>query len=285
MDKVKLEDYTWPEVQESLRTGLVDTVVITIGSTEQHGPHLPLATDALLAQAVGEELAKRLGRALLAPPVRVGCSDHHMAFAGTISIQQETLASILRDYVVSLARHGFRNVVLVPTHGGNFRPVAAIVGALKDTVPQTNVVAYTSLESFIQTISAASSEFGVPPEAAGGHADETETSLILALRPDLVHMERAVAGYVGSTESIASILFARGMPALADDFGSDALANLAIGRSIERKREVRMRVHVDESRGNHQSRHVDDPVRLCGRQIVDRSDGVSFHSHVTVDCS
>ncbi|MCL5959568.1 MAG: creatininase family protein, partial [Chloroflexi bacterium] len=72
-----------------------------------------------------------------------------------------------------------------------------------------------SLESFIQTISAASSEFGVPPEAAGGHADETETSLILALRPDLVHMERAVAGYVGSKESIASMLFARGMPALS----------------------------------------------------------------------
>lgn len=217
MDNVKLDELTRPEVQSLLNSGAVDTVVITIGSTEQHGLHLPLGTDALLADAAGEGLAKGLGKALLAPPIRVGCSDHHMAFSGTISIRVETLAHILSDYVGSLARHGFKNIVIIPTHGGNFRPLASIVGALRAANPQVNIVAYTDLGSFMKVMYRASGEFEVSPEASGGHAGESETSMILALRPELVQMDRAVPGYVGTTESTPSAVFAQGIDALNAD--------------------------------------------------------------------
>src|SRR5512144_2375166 len=88
---VILAELTWPEVRELLDSGQADTAVIAVGATEQHGPHLPLGTDALLAQAIGERLASRLGRALLAPTVTVGRSEHHLALAGTVSLTQETL--------------------------------------------------------------------------------------------------------------------------------------------------------------------------------------------------
>ncbi len=215
MEKVMLDEFTWPELRQFLDSGELDTVIIMIGSTEQHGPHLPVATDALVAETLGKELVRRLGKALLAPPIRVGCARHHMSFPGTISLEPETLGAIVKDYVMSLARHGFKNIVIVPTHGGNFGPVVALAGKLREMAPGVNIVAYTQFEKFIDVLISTAAEFGVSQGAAGGHADENETSMILAVRPDLVHMERAVAGYIGSTESIASTLFAQGMPALS----------------------------------------------------------------------
>lgn len=217
MERVLLSELTWPEVRALLDGGEVDTAVIAVGATEQHGYHLPLGTDALLAQAIGERLAARLGRALLAPPVGVGRSDHHMAFPGTITLRQDTLARLVGDYVASLARHGFRNVVLVPTHGGNFGPLASILPALREANPGVNLVDYTDVDRFLAVLQAASAAFGVSPEASGAHSGESETSFVLALRPDLVRMERAKAGYLGSSEEVVPIVFARGIAAVNPD--------------------------------------------------------------------
>ena len=217
MERVLLSELTWPEVKQSLETGQIDTVVITVGATEQHGHHLPLGTDAILAQWVGEQLARRLGKALLAPPIAVGRSEHHMAFSGTITIRQETLAAILADYVSSLARHGFAKIVLVPTHGGNFRPLSAIAEELRRANPQLKIIDYTDLDDFIAILYGASGEFGVSPEQSGGHSGESETSMILAVRPDLVRMERAKLGYVGPQEGLAPALFAKGVGAINPD--------------------------------------------------------------------
>jgi len=215
MDKVTLTELTSPEVCELLSSGAVDTAVIAVGATEQHGLHLPLGTDGMLAQALGEAVARRLGRALMAPPIVVGRSEHHMAFAGSMTFRQETLGAVVADYVASLARHGFKNVVIVASHGGNFRPLAAIAAELRAANPQVNIVDYTDLDRFIGVCYAASGEFGVSPAVAGGHSGESETSLMLALRPELVHMDRAAAGYVGDQEDLAPTLFAKGMAAIS----------------------------------------------------------------------
>ena len=219
MNTVKLEELTWPEVQELLASGQVDTAIIAVGSTEQHGRHLPLATDATLAEAIGERLARRLGRALLAPTIRVGCSEHHMAFPGTISVSSDTLGALVSDYVASLARHGFKNIVIVPTHGGNFGPLAAVMDSLQSAHPQVNIVGYTDLSHLMGVLANASAAFGVSTEESGGHSGESETSLMLALRPDLVKMECAVLGYVETLPEaeIAARVFAEGIGALSPD--------------------------------------------------------------------
>jgi creatinine amidohydrolase/Fe(II)-dependent formamide hydrolase-like protein len=214
MKTVRLDELTWVETRDALESGAVDTAVITIGATEQHGPHLPLMTDALLAEWLGEAVTRRLDGALLAPPIHVGCSQHHMACPATITLSPETLAALLEDYVASLERHGFRNIVIIPTHGGNFRPVAAIVEALRSAHPGLKLLAYTDLDRMMVVMYGASAEFGVDAAASGGHAGECEASIVLALRPDLVHMDRAVCGFLEITSETPALLFQKGIKAI-----------------------------------------------------------------------
>src|SRR5438132_447379 len=97
MGAVELDRLSWPEVQAQLESGR-DTVVIAFGATEQHGPHMPLATDALLGDHLARLVAERLD-AFVAPTVRVGCSEHHLAFPGTLSVAQATFHSLVGDLV------------------------------------------------------------------------------------------------------------------------------------------------------------------------------------------
>ena len=192
-----LEEMTSPEVRQALRDGF-DTAVVAVGAVEQHGPHLPLLVDAARGDRLAAEVARRLGRALAAPTIRVGCSEHHMAFPGTLSLRPATLEAVCADYAASLARHGFRAVCFVPSHGGNFAPLAEMRDRLQDAAgPDCRVRAYTDLTGFMRLWTRAVSQ--VAPELAsrvGGHADIAESSEMLCIRPDLVRAERAEPGYV-----------------------------------------------------------------------------------------
>lgn len=232
MDKYKLAEMNWPEVEEALRQG-VDTVVVTFGSTEQHGLHLPLATDFLWGEELGERVARRLGNALVAPGLRIGCSEHHMTFPGSVTLRKETFIEVVIDYCRSLARHGFRDIVLIPSHGGNFAPLAEAVQRIAGHLPDANIIAYTDLMELMGATVPTSTEHGVTPEEAGGHAGEFETSLMLALRPDLVVMDQAQAGYVGDMQHAASIVFEQGFRALTENgvLGDPAKANAASGEA------------------------------------------------------
>ncbi len=191
-----LERMRWPEVRDALDSGR-RTVIVPVGATEQHGPHLPLSVDAERGTRLGAEVARRLG-ALVAPTIRVGCSDHHMAFPGTISIRRSTLEALCRDYSASLAAHGFENICLLPSHGGNFEPLGAMVDELNELVgPRSRVVAYTDLAGFVEIWRAAvEAECGLG-DRVGGHADIAESSEMLAIHPDLVRADLAAAGYLG----------------------------------------------------------------------------------------
>src|ERR671936_610493 len=111
MGAIELDKLTWPEVKAELERGR-DTVVIAFGATEQHGPHMPLATDALIGDELARAVAQRID-AFVAPTVRVGCSSHHLDFSGTLSLSDDTFHSVVADLVHSLARGGFRRVVLL----------------------------------------------------------------------------------------------------------------------------------------------------------------------------
>src|ERR671930_1310322 len=110
---------TRPEVDAAIKGGK-HTAVVVAASSEQHGPHLPEATDALLGEELAGRLARRLGDALVAPVIRPGCSEHHMSFAGSLTIPAQVLMEILDAYVASLRRHGFARIVVTSSHGVNF---------------------------------------------------------------------------------------------------------------------------------------------------------------------
>ena len=204
MTAMHLDQMTWPEVKEEITKGR-DTVVVAFGSTEQHGRHMPLGTDAVLGDELGWGLADRLD-AFSAPTVRFGCSEHHLAFPGTISLRQETFEGVVSDVVKSLSRHGFRRIVLLPTHGGNFKPLAEAFAKLE---PDENVrvLAFTDLEGLVKTAFQSSLAFGVNAAQSGAHSGEWETSLMLALRPGQVKMDRATLGFVGELSEIMARVF------------------------------------------------------------------------------
>jgi creatinine amidohydrolase/Fe(II)-dependent formamide hydrolase-like protein len=205
MAAIELDTLTWPQVQAHIDAGR-DTVVLALGATEQHGRHMPLATDALLGDHLARALADRLD-AFLAPTLRVGCSEHHLGFAGTMSFSEDTFGAVVGDLVRSLRKGGFRRIVLVPTHGGNFAPLAAAVAKLDE--PET-VTALTDLGVLFQIAQMGELEFGVPLAQGGIHAGEWETSLMLAIHPDLVQMEHAEAGFTGELQEAIAGMGAEG---------------------------------------------------------------------------
>jgi len=204
MTALHLDRMTWAEVKLEIENGR-DTVIVPFGSTEQHGRHMPLGTDAVLGDEFGWALAGRLD-AFLAPTVRFGCSEHHLSFPGTISLGIETFQRIVTDVVASLSRHGFRRIVLLPTHGGNFKPLAEAFAELKP-VENVKVVAFTDLEGLVKAAFESSGISGVEPARSGAHSGEWETSLMLALRPAQVKMDHAAEGFVGELSEIMSKVF------------------------------------------------------------------------------
>jgi creatinine amidohydrolase len=209
---LELDRMTWPEVKAEQARGR-DTVVIAFGATEQHGPHLPLATDALLGDHLARKVAERMD-AFLAPTVRIGCSEHHLEFPGTLSIGAETFHGVVADLVRSLARGGFARVVLLPTHGGNFGPLAAALEQL-GPVEGIEIRALTDLSALFKLAQLGAEEFGVSLGQGGVHAGEWETSMLMAIHPDLVRLERGEAGYTGDPQAAIGAIFGAGVHTVA----------------------------------------------------------------------
>jgi creatinine amidohydrolase len=227
MQSIFLEELNWPSVKAAIQSGF-DTVVFAVGATEQHGPHLPLSCDTLIGESLAELVARRLNRALVAPALRVGCSQHHLSFPGTISIEPSELRTLLLDYMETLFHHGFHRVVVIPSHGGNFVTVGETVRAAREKWPNRQVAAFTDLNRLIDAAFQASSRFGITAGESGIHAGEFETSILLSTHPKLVDMTRAEAGYTGDFKSIIPDLIAHGIARvsasgiLGDPRGSDA---------------------------------------------------------------
>jgi len=199
METIRIEEMTWPMVKKAIEDGY-RTVVIPVGSIEQHGPHLPTGTDTYIGDLFGVRLTEKLGNALLAPTIRPGCSEHHMDFPGTITVSPTTLIQVLKDVCSSLDHHGFENILLVPTHGGNFAPVLT---ATQEIAPRlkANVIALADLNRLINSMNAAMAEFGVSAEDAGSHSGAAETSLMMAYKPNLVRRKKMKVGYRGPLTS------------------------------------------------------------------------------------
>ena len=227
-----MEEMNWVDISEAIQKGFT-TVVIGVGSTEQHGPHLPTQTDSVIGDFLAHLIALKLENALQAQTIRIGCSDHHLSFSGTISLKPETLKAIISDYVKSLSRHGFKTIIFIPSHGGNFNPVGEAIAELKPKYPGFKLIGYTDLIKFGFKMFKIARRYGISMEEAGIHAGEFETSQMLALVEDQVITGRFEPGYVGRIEGdIGKKLFEKGMSAISSIgvLGDPTRADIERGR-------------------------------------------------------
>jgi creatinine amidohydrolase len=188
-EKYRYGEMTWPEVKAAAASGRV--AVVPIATIEDHGLHLPIDTDLRLCNAVCEAaVALAPDRAVLIPSINHGYSPHHMDFPGAITIGAHTLIDYGVDVCASLAHHGFRKILIVNGHGSN-TPFVDIVARL--AVVQTGVLA-AAVNYWAAPGVRAAAEGMRESEKVGGmnHACEFETSLYLAIAPQLVDMSAAV---------------------------------------------------------------------------------------------
>jgi creatinine amidohydrolase len=207
----RLDDLTWPEVEQAAAEGA--TLVVPVGSTEQHGPHLPLSTDTDVATALCVRLAERRGDVLVAPAVPYGSAGEHAGFAGTLSIGQEATEMLL----VELGRSAcdtFARVVFVSGHGGNAGPVGRAVTRLRAEGRDVDVFA---------------AHWEGDP-----HAGRAETSLQLAITPSRVLLALAEAGDLRPLAEALPLMRAGGVRAVSANgvLGDPCGANAAQGSEL-----------------------------------------------------
>ena len=174
-----LDGLAWPVVEHVAATSIL---AIPLGSTEQHGPHLPLGTDTAIAVALAERLAIARRDVIVAPALPYGSAGEHAGFAGTLSIGAAALELVLVELIRSA--DAFGGAVLVSAHGGNLRPLTAATRILRDEGRRVLAWSPTIRES-------------------DAHAGRTETSMLLALRPSAVTLAAAAPG---DTRPIAELL-------------------------------------------------------------------------------
>lgn len=184
----RLGELTSPEV------GSGSLLVVPLGSLEQHGPHLPLDTDTRVAVALADTLASRREDVVVAPPVAFGSSGEHAGFAGTISIGQDALELLIVEMVRSLGPE-LRGTVFVCAHGGNAEPLLRATSRLRGEG-----------RAVLAWMAATRGDL---------HAGRTETSLMLAIAPHLVHTDRAVAGDTRPFAAISKVLRTGGIRAVS----------------------------------------------------------------------
>ena len=207
----QLAALTWPDATAQAAGTLL---AVPVGSTEQHGPHLPLSTDTELAVALADRLARRRGDVLVAPAIAYGSSGEHSAFAGTLSIGQTALEHLLVELIRSA--DAFAGAVLVSTHGGNAQPVARAVEWLEHEGRRVRAWRPPTTD---------------PADAHAGHA---ETSLILALRPAGVRLDRVEAGTRQPLDELWPALRRAGVAAVSTNgvLGDPTGASAAAGEEL-----------------------------------------------------
>lgn len=181
-----LQEMTWPEAGAALQQARL--AIIPVGSTEQHGPHLRLSTDTVIAEGLALRIAGALApQAIVLPPVPFGVSYHHLDFPGSLTVSPDTLQAVLTELVESLQRHGVEAFFFLSGHGGNEATLAVLATKLRfQRGVRAASLFYFALARDVMQQGAVSERWG--------HACEVETSLALYLAPELVRTDRLAAG-------------------------------------------------------------------------------------------
>ncbi len=202
----RLADLTWSEVESRIAAGET-MAIVPLGATEQHGPHLPLAVDTVVADALAERFCARVGNALHAPTIPIGCSPEHLDFSGTLSLSSATLAAVLSDVITSLVGHGFNHVVIFSAHGGNDAVLSEIEPRLRQSAGKARLTVIHGIAAIGRVLADASAAEGIGAEASGAHAGEFETSIIAGIRAELLRWDQVRAGLMSVPEDPQTLFY------------------------------------------------------------------------------
>lgn len=194
-DKKPLElgELTWQEAEKAFQDKKI--VILPLGSIEQHGLHLPMDTDLVLGEEMAKQVAERIGAVLL-PPIPFGQVWSAREFPGVISLKPATLKAVVKDVCRSLARHKVKLIVIISGHRGNLSILKEAVRELYEDKISTRILFFSYPK--IEAMSKGITESEIWRSGTSGstwHAGEIETSLMLAVKPESCHMERAVAHF------------------------------------------------------------------------------------------
>lgn len=188
MNKNHVEELTRFEMQERIAQDCY--AILPVGATEQHGPHLPIGTDQFLAEFVSEKLAEKID-AVIFPTYNYGYSWVWKNMPGTLTLSQETFKKVLNELIVSMIGQGFKRIVIVNGHDSNNKAIRYVQREIADIYPDIQV-----LMMFYPGMNLLYQKYMESPKWNGMfHADEWETSLMLAAKEELVQMDKAVCEY------------------------------------------------------------------------------------------
>lgn len=211
----RLEYLSWPVIEKKIKQGY-ETVIICTASVEQHGHHLPEFTDSRIGSELCDIIAEQLGNTLIAPLITIGRSEHHLAMPGTVSLRPEIYQGVIEDYVSCYKNSGFKNIILIASHGGNIGPNLAITEELRATHPDLNIVCPITMEKLIGVMQQMSDEYELG-QGVSGHAGAFETAIMLHLTPELVDMNEAKPGFTEPmTLEVVETLFSEGVKGLSE---------------------------------------------------------------------
>jgi creatinine amidohydrolase len=179
-------------------------VILPVAALEQHGPHLPVEVDTILGETLAvraaRKIAERGGHAVVLPVVWTGLSEHHMSFGGTITLDFPAFSAVIEGVCRSVLRHGFKRIVLLNAHGGNENALRTITDTLTPALG-VPIVQFT----YWYAAAAAIAEI-LQTQSGLMHACEAETSMMLAVRPELVAMDRVELAKANRTPDVGEVV-------------------------------------------------------------------------------
>lgn len=187
---MKYGKLTWPEVR-AMENKDETVIILPVGAIEQHGHHMSLQTDTVLATAVAERTAEKLASRVpvyVTPTFWAGCSNHHMDFPGTLSLSQTTFIAAISELAMNFVEHGFKKLFFLNGHGHNFAPLQSAARNVRDATDGSVIAATANYWHFIPEQIKRIRE---SPIGGMAHAGEFETSAMLAVAPDEVDMAKA----------------------------------------------------------------------------------------------
>lgn len=202
----RLEELSWPELEGFLAPG-GRTAILPLGSIEQHGPHLPFATDAWIAGELARRLRSRLPETIELPVLALGCASEHLQFPGTLSLGDDTLAAVLCDLAANVSRHGFARLFVFSAHGGNRDALAKAIPRMREAAGDLDILAAPGLGASTDLFHGASARRDVSPDASGHHAGEFETSILLAIAPQHVRRHHFAPGLAAGQRNLDELFY------------------------------------------------------------------------------
>jgi creatinine amidohydrolase len=206
-NSVFLEDFTWTEMRDAIKAGTT-TIIIPTGGTEQNGPHMVLGKHNFLVTYKAGEVAKRIGRAVVAPVVayvpegEINPPTGHMRFSGTITTPQDVFAKVLEFAARSFRQHGFRDIAFLGDSGGNQAGQKLVADALNKEWAVTDVRVHHLSDYYPGPGDDWLKQQGLSDEIVGSHASIHDTASLMVLKPDWLRMDKAALGKSGDGSGV-----------------------------------------------------------------------------------